>query len=329
MLAVMPKESIATQPAIAIDREQITRTYKLIRAHVRRTPVIEVDGADFGLPGISIVLKLELLQHSGSFKARGAMTNLLVRKVPSIGIVAASGGNHGAAVAFAAHRLGVPARIFVPKVSSTSNIERIRSYGAELVITGDRYADSLAASQEWAAESGAMQVHAYDQLETLLGQATVGLELEEQEPGLDSLLVAVGGGGLIGGIAAWYAGRLKIIGVEPEAAPTLAMALEAGHPVDAPAGGIAADSLAPKRVGELVFPIAQSYIDRVALVSDQAIEAAQEALWRVLRIAAALGGAAAFSALLSGTYQAKSGERVGVVICGGNTTAVNFQSNGR
>ncbi|HEV2731088.1 MAG TPA: threonine/serine dehydratase [Terriglobales bacterium] len=325
----MPKESAATQPATAINRDQITRTYKLIRPHVRRTPVIEVDGADFGLPGISIVLKLELLQHSGSFKARGAMTNLLVRKVPPIGVVAASGGNHGAAVAFAAHRLGVPARIFVPKVSSTSKIERIRSYGAELVITGDRYADSLAASQEWAAESGAMQVHAYDQLETLLGQATVGLELEEQEAGLDSLLVAVGGGGLIGGIAAWYAGRLKIIGVEPEAAPTLAMALEAGHPVDAPAGGIAADSLAPKRVGELVFPIAQNYIDDVVLVPDQAIEAAQEALWRILRIAAEPGGAAAFAALLSGKYEPKSPERVGVVICGGNTTAVNFQSNGR
>ena len=153
MLAVMPKESIATQPVIAIDCDQITRTYKLIHPHVRRTPVIEVDGADFGLSGISIVLKLELLQHSGSFKARGAMTNLLMRKVPPIGIVAASGGNHGAAVAFAAHRLVCPARIFVPKVSSTSKIERIRSYGAELVITGDRYADSLAASQEWAAES--------------------------------------------------------------------------------------------------------------------------------------------------------------------------------
>ena len=329
MLAVMPKESVATQPAIAIDRDQIIRTYKLIRPHVRRTPVIEADGADFGLPGISIVLKLELLQHSGSFKARGAMTNLLVRKVPPIGVVAASGGNHGAAVAFAAHRLRVPARIFVPKVSSTSKIERIRSYGAELVITGDRYADSLAASQKWAVESGAMQVHAYDQLETLLGQATVGLELEEQAPRLDSLLVAVGGGGLIGGIAAWYAGRLKIIGVEPEAAPTLAMALEAGHPVDAPAGGIAADSLAPKRVGELMFPIAQNYIDDVVLVPDQAIEAAQEALWRVLRIAAEPGGAAAFAALLSGKYQPKSGERVGVVICGGNTTAVDFQSNGR
>jgi threonine dehydratase len=325
----MPKESAGTQPATVIDRHQITRTYDRIRPHVRRTPVIDVDGADFGLPGITIVLKLELLQPSGSFKVRGAMTNLLARNVPPIGVVAASGGNHGAAVAFAAHRLGIPARIFVPKVSSASKIERIRSYGAELVITGDRYSDALAASQEWAAESGAMQVHAYDQVETLLGQATVGLEFEEQDPELDSLLVAVGGGGLIGGIAAWYAGRLKIIGVEPEAAPTLAMALKAGRPVDAPAGGIAADSLAPKRVGELMFPIAQNYIDHVALVLDEAIEAAQESLWRVLHIAAEPGGAAAFAALLSGKYQPRPGERVGVVVCGGNTIAVNFASNGR
>jgi threonine dehydratase len=300
------------------------RTYELIRNHIRRTPVIGVDGGDFGLAGVTIVLKLELLQHSGSFKTRGAMTNLLARNVPPIGVVAASGGNHGAAVAFAAHRLGIPARIFVPKVSSTSKIERIRGYGAELVISGDRYADSLVASREWAAKSGAMEIHAYDQIETLLGQATVGLEIEEQDPDLDSLLVAVGGGGLIGGIAAWYAGRLKIIGVEPEAAPTLTMALEAGCCVDAPAGGIAADSLAPKRVGDLMFPIAQSYIDRVVLVPDEAIEQAQEALWRVLRIAAEPGGAAAFAALLSGKHQPKAGERVGVVVCGGNTTAVNF-----
>jgi threonine dehydratase len=325
----MPKESTGTQPATTVDRHEITRTYELIRPHVRRTPVVEIDGADFGLPGITIVFKLELLQHSGSFKARGAMTNLLARNVPPIGVVAASGGNHGAAVGFAAHRLGIPARIFVPKVSSASKIELIRSYGAELVISGDRYADALAASQEWAAESGAMQIHAYDQIETLLGQGTVGLEFEEQDPESYSLLVAVGGGGLIGGIGAWYAGRLKIIGVEPEAAPTLAMALEAGHPVDAPAGGIAADSLAPKRVGDLMFPIAQNYINHVALVPDEAIEAAQEALWRVLHVAAEPGGAAAFAALLSGKYQPKSGERVGVVICGGNTTAVNFASNGR
>jgi threonine dehydratase len=281
----MAKESTGMQHAGAIGREEIVQIYKLIRPHVRRTPVMEVGGADFGLAGISIVLKLELLQHSGSFKARGAMANLLVRNVPPAGVVAASGGNHGAAVAFSAHRLGKPARIFVPKVASASKIERIRSYGAELVITGDRYAEALAASQEWAARSGAMEVHAYDQVETLLGQGTVGLEFEEQDPGLDSLLVAVGGGGLIGGIAAWYAGRVNIIGVEPAAAPTLAMALQAGHPVDAPAGGIAADSLAPKRVGELMFPIAQKYIDRVVLVPDDAIEAAQNSLWNILRVA--------------------------------------------
>jgi threonine dehydratase len=325
----MPKESTQMQHAVAIDREEIAQIYKLIRPHVRRTPVIELDGADFGLAGISIVLKLELLQHSGSFKARGAMANLLMRNVPPAGVVAASGGNHGAAVAFAAHRLGKPARIFVPKVASASKTERIRGYGAELVITGDRYAEALAASQEWAARSGAMEVHAYDQVETLLGQGTVGLEFEEQDPGLDSLLVAVGGGGLIGGIAAWCGGRVRIVGVEPEAAPTLAMALEAGHPVDAPAGGIAADSLAPKRVGKLMFPIAQKYIDQAVLVPDDAIEAAQNSLWNILRVAAELGGAAAFSALLSGRYQPKPGERVGIVVCGGNTTAVNFGSNGR
>jgi threonine dehydratase len=203
-------------------------------------------------------------------------------------------------------------------------MERIRDYGAELVVTGDRYADALAASEKWMAETGAMAVHAYDQEETLLGQATVGFEFEAQVPQLDTLLVAVGGGGLIGGIAAWYGGRVQLIGAEPEAAPTLARALEAGLPVDAEAGGIAADSLAPKRVGELMFPIAQKYVSRVALVPDEAIEQAQKALWSVLRIASEPGGAAAFAALLSRQYQPKKGERVGVLLCGGNTTAVNF-----
>ena len=174
------------------------------------------------------------------------------------------------------------------------------------------------------AESGALGIHAYDQVETLLGQGTVGLELEEQAPNLDTLLVAVGGGGLIGGVAAWYSGRIKIIGVEPEAAPTLTLALQAGHPVDSPAGGIAADSLAPKRVGELMFPIAQTHVQSVLLVSDGAIQEAQEALWKVLRVVAEPGGAAAFAALLSRRYQPKAGERVGVLVCGGNTSAVNF-----
>jgi threonine dehydratase len=305
-------------------RDRITATHQLICPHVRRTPIVEAGGADFGLDSISLIFKLELFQHSGSFKARGAFTNLLTHTIPQAGVVAASGGNHGAAVAFAAMKLGKPAKIFVPTVSSPEKIERIRSYGADLVVIGERYADSLAASDAWAAESGALRIHAYDQVETLLGQGTVGLEFEEQFPNLDTLLVAVGGGGLIGGVAAWYSGRIKIVGVEPELAPTLTNALKAGHPVDSPAGGIAADSLAPKRVGELMFPIAQNQVQSVILVSDALIREAQEALWKVLRVVAEPGGAAAFAPLLSRRYQPKPGERVGVLVCGGNTTAVDF-----
>ena len=311
---------------MTIDRDAITRADSLIRQHIRRTPIVEVQGADFGLDGAALTLKLELLQHSGSFKARGAFANLLMRPVPPAGVVAASGGNHGAAVAFAASQLGVPARIFVPVVCSAAKMDRFRSCGAELVVTGERYADALAASQQWAEQSGALSIHAYDQPETLLGQGTVGLELEQQCPQLDVLLVAVGGGGLIGGIAAWYGGRTRIIGVEPAAAPTLYSALQAGRPVDAEAGGIAADSLAPRRVGELMFPFAQKYVEQVVLVSDQAILQAQAALWNVLRVVAEPGGAAALAALLSRKYKPKTGERVGVLVCGGNTTAVDFAS---
>lgn len=319
----MQSTNTAVTPA-AIDREAIADTYRLIRPHVRRTPVVDANGSDFGMDGVHLTFKLELLQHSGSFKARGAFTSLLRREVPAAGVVAASGGNHGAAVAYAAMKLGKPARIFIPTVSSPAKMERIRGYRADLVVTGERYADALAAGQEWAAKSGAMTVHAFEQVETLLGQGSVGLEFEEQDRNLDTLLVAVGGGGLIGGIAAWYAGRIKIVGVEPELAPTLFRALEAGHPVDAEAGGIAADSLAPKRVGEMMFPLAQKYVSEVLLVSDSAIQAAQEALWNVLRVVAEPGGAAAFAALLSGRYKPAAGERVGVLVCGGNTTAVDF-----
>src|SRR5713226_506497 len=307
-----------------ITRDRIIAVHQLIRPHIRRTPTVEITGADFGLDPFNLVLKLELLQHSGSFKARGAFTNLLSRTIPAAGVVAASGGNHGVAIAFAAMKLGKPARIFVPTVCSPEKIERIRGYGADLVITGKRYADALAASDAWAAKSGALRIHAYDQVETLLGQGTVGLELEEQAPNLDTLLVAVGGGGLIGGVASWYSGQVKIIGVEPETAPTLTLALQAGHPVDSPAGGIAADSLAPKRVGELMLPIAQTHVQSVLLVCDPAIQQAQEALWKVLRIVAEPGGAAALAALLSRRYKPGPGERVGVLVCGGNTSAVDF-----
>jgi threonine dehydratase len=307
-----------------IDKRAIAAIYPLIRPHIRRTPVLEVRGDDFGVEAGTIVLKLELLQYSGSFKARGAFTNLLTRKIPAAGVVAASGGNHGAAVAYAAMKLGVHAKIFVPTVTSAAKLARLREYQADVTVTGERYADALAASEAWAAATGAMQVHAYDQVETLLGQGTVALELENQALELDTLLVAVGGGGLIGGIAGWYAGRIKIIGVEPELAPTLYKALEAGRPVDAEAGGIAADSLAPRRVGELMFPIAQRYVERVALVSDKAIQQAQQALWDGARLASEPGGAAAFAALLSRRYVPAPEERVGVLVCGGNTAAVNF-----
>ena len=304
--------------------QAITRCEQIIRPYIRRTPVIATDSSEFGLSAGSLTLKLELLQHSGSFKARGAFTNLLTREIPRAGVVAASGGNHGAAVAYAAMRLGKPAKIFIPGISSPAKIARIREYGADLTIEGDRYADALAASEAWALQTGALPVPAFDQNETIMGQGTIGLELDEQLPDIDTVLVAVGGGGLVAGIAAWYAGRIKVIGVEPFASPTLTKALEAGHPVDAEAGGLAADSLAPRRVGERVFPIVRKYAPRTVLVTDEAIAEAQKTLWRGLRIVAEPGGAAAFSAILSGAYQPKAGERVAVVVSGGNTAAVNF-----
>ena len=309
--------------ADGIGRSDIAAVREVIRPYVRTTPVVEVRGTDFGLRDLPIVLKLELLQHSGSFKARGAFANLLTRKIPAAGVVAASGGNHGVAVAYAAMRLGVPAKIFVPTVASPAKVARIRAYGAELAIVGDLYADALEASEAWIARTAALRVHAFDQTETLLGQGTLGMELGEQAT-VDTVLVPVGGGGLIGGVAAWFGGSVKVVGVEPESAPTLTEALKSGRPVDAPAGGIAADSLAPRRVGELMFPIARAHVARVALVSDEAIRRAQEALWSAVRIVAEPGAAAAFATLLSGAYTPAAGERVGVVVSGGNSTAVDF-----
>ncbi|MER8483615.1 threonine/serine dehydratase [Mesorhizobium sp. M1322] len=307
-----------------ITRERIAAMEPRIRPFVRHTPVLRVDMADFGRPPLAVNLKLECLQHSGSFKARGAFTNLLERPVPAAGVVAASGGNHGAAVAYAAMRLGHKATIFVPEVSPPAKLERIRGYGAELVVGGARYAEALAASESFAEKSGALQIHAFNQEETLVGQGTLGLEIEADLPELDTLLVAVGGGGLIGGIAAWFAGRIRIIAVEPEGAPTLHRAFEAGRPVDAPTEGIAADSLAPKRVGEMMFPIAEAFVERSILVSDNEIIAAQAALWDRVRIISEPGGAAAFAAILSGRYAPAAGERVAVLVCGANANPAKF-----
>src|ERR1700689_5459514 len=268
-----------------ISADDIRRSHDAIRPYIRRTPMVQVDLADTGGSGMAW-LKLEQLQCAGSFKARGAFTNLLLRDVPPAGVVAASGGNHGVAVAYAANRRGVPAKIFVPTVSAPTKIERIRQLGADLVVTGERYADALAAAQDWERSSGAMSVHAYDQRETIVGQGTLGLELAQQADGLDTVLVPVGGGGLLAGVASWFAGGVRVIGVEPEGAPTLTYARALGQPADAPAGSVAADAMAPRRIGELVFPITQSYVEDVLLVDDDSILAAQRALWQAFRVAA-------------------------------------------
>jgi threonine dehydratase len=306
-----------------VGRDQIAATEPVIRRHIRRTPVIEIDGGELGLGDVRLVFKLELTQKAGSFKARGAFANLLLRKVPPVGVVAASGGNHGVAVAHAARELGIPARIYLPSISTPAKVERIREAGAELVFAGERYDAALNASEAWAESSGALRIHAFDQDETMMGAGTLGLELEEQIGLPDAVIAAVGGGGLIGGIAAWFGGRTRVIGVEPELAPTLARALAAGAPVDAPAGGIAADSLAPRRIGERVFPIAQRFVESV-LVTDDAIADAQRRLWSALRICAEPGGATALASVLSGRFAPPAGSRIAIVVSGGNTSAVQF-----
>jgi threonine dehydratase len=295
-----------------------------IRPYVRLTPVVTVDRAEFGLSPGPLTLKLELMQHSGSFKVRGAFTNLLLREIPDAGVAAASGGNHGAAVAYAASVLGIPARIFVPEVSSPAKISRIRGYGADLVIQGETYSDALAVSQEWIAASGALPVPAFDQPETILGAGTTGLELRRQAPDATTILAAVGGGGLLSGIAtAVMTGigpaRLRVVGVEPEGAPTMTAALAAGGPVDAATGSVAVDSLAPRRVGELTFSVVSRHVDSIVLVSDEAIRSAQLLLWERLRVVAEPGGCAALAALISGRYEPEPEQPVAVVLSGANT----------
>jgi threonine dehydratase len=310
-----------------ITAADIEHAYAAIHPYLRRTPVVRASLDELAGPGTPTVsFKLEQLQCSGSFKARGAFANLLLREVPDAGVVAASGGNHGVAVAYAAHRLGVPAKIFVPSVSAPAKIERIRQLGADLVITGDRYADALAAAQQQAAHSGAMSVHAFDQRETLLGQGSLALELAVQADDLDTVLVPVGGGGLIAGIAAYFAGKVRVVGVEPDGAPTLTRARTRGRPADAPAGSIAADALAPRRVGDLVFPITQEYVDDVVLVGDDAIRQAQQTLWQALRIVAEPAAAVGTAALLTGAYRPRPGEHVAIVISGANTTPASLDT---
>ena len=299
-------------------RHDIATAAARIAAHVRHTPLLRLTGPELGLT-FPVALKLELLQHAGSFKPRGAFNRLLSAELPRAGVIAASGGNHGAAVAYAARALGVTAEIFVPALTPAAKVARIASYGARVVQGGETYAEALAASRTRLAETGALEVHAYDHPDVLAGQGTVGREFELDAPELTHVLVATGGGGLIGGISAWYAGSAAVVSVEPEGCPTLHNALKAGEPVQAPVGGLAADSLGARQVGALMFPIAAQHVAAAVLVPDDAIAAAQRLIWDRLRLVAEPGGATALAALLCGAFVPPAGARVGVLVCGANT----------
>ena len=300
------------------DRTTIAAAAARISGYVRRTPLLRVSGADLGL-SCPLALKLELLQHAGSFKPRGAFNRLLAAARPTGGVIAASGGNHGAAVAYAARALDLPAEIFVPTLTPPAKVARIASYGASVVQTGATYADALAASRTRQQETGALEVHAYDDADVLAGQGTLARELEQDAPELTHLLVATGGGGLIGGIAAWFAGSVAVVSVEPQGCPALHDALAAGCPVSSPVGGVAADSLGARQVGTLMFPIAARHVAVAVLVPDDAIRTAQRLLWNRMRLVAEPGGATALAAILCGAFAPPPGARVGVLVCGGNT----------
>ncbi len=302
--------------ALPVSEQDIREAHARIAPHVRRTPVWVLGRGAFG-PLATVCLKLESMQHAGSFKPRGAFNTLLSEPTRPALVAAASGGNHGAAVAYAAHQLGIRARIFVPEISSAAKLALIREAGAEVVVGGARYADAQEACDRFVAQSGALRVHPFDGVTTIAGQGTVALEWDEQAE-LDTVLVASGGGGLAAGVAAWWRRRVRVVAVEPEGSRALHAALEAGRPVDVPVESVAADSLGARSAGTLVHAIAREAVDHVALVRDDAITGAQRTLWRELRIAVEAGGAAALGALLSGAYRPASGERVGVLVCGAN-----------
>ncbi len=310
---------------LPVTRTDVEAAYGVIAPHIRRTPVIEVDAGDLGLdPSFPpITLKLEQLQHTGSFKARGATLNLMTGDIPEAGVVGASGGNHGAALAFAAERAGVPANVFVFTFTPAAKADRIRSYGATVHAAADNFDSLMKKTHAFRDETGARLIHAYDQPGTLAGQGTVALELMEQAAP-DTLLIATGGGGLIGGMAAYVGDRARIVSVEPETAPTLKNALTAGRPVQSPAGGIAADSLGPGQVGDLMYPIAAAHVDLAITVPEEAIFAAWRLLWDKLRIVVEPGGAVALAALISGAYRPEKEEKLGVLLCGANTGIVTF-----
>jgi threonine dehydratase len=308
---------------VSVGSEDVRAAADRIAGRIRRTPVVEVGD----VAGASVVAKLELLQHTGSFKPRGAFNKLLSSEVPTAGVIAASGGNFGLAVAYAARAAGVPAEIFIPTTSPEAKVARVRAQGAEVTIVDGYYAEAQAALADRRAETGALLMHPFDQPEVIAGQGTIGIELDEQIPDLDTVLVAIGGGGLIAGIAAWFDRRVRVVGVEPVRSATMTAALEAGEPVVAPVGGIAADSLGSARVGAHTFPIVRDRVDRVVLVEDDAIRAAQRTYWDDCRLIVEPGGAAALAAIRSGAYVPAVGERVCVLASGGNCDPATVTSS--
>jgi threonine dehydratase len=300
--------------SVTVGPDDVRAAADRIAGRVRRTPVLELGE----MHGASVVAKLELLQHTGSFKPRGAFNKLLSSDVPPAGVIAASGGNFGSAVAYAARSTGVPAEIFIPSTSPEAKVARVRGYGASVTIVDGYYAEAQAALATRQLETGALLMHPFDQPEVIAGQGTIGIELEEQIHDLDTVLVAIGGGGLIAGIAAWFRGRVRVVGVEPVTCATMTAALEAGGPVVAEVGGVAADALGSARVGDHTFPLVRDHVDRVVLVEDDAIREAQRAYWGECRLIVEPGGATALAALRSGAYQPGAGERMCVLASGAN-----------
>ena len=295
--------------------EDIKAAAGRIAGHVVRTPIVTLDGFGLSYP---IEVKLEQMQHTGTFKARGAFNTLLSQEVPEAGLVAASGGNHGAAVAYAAHQLGHKARIYVPEMAGPAKIALIRDAGADLVVVPGAYSDALEQALAYEAETGAMQIHAYDAPGTVAGQGTVAMEWEAQGLDADTVLIAVGGGGLIAGAMAWFDGRRRVVAVEPETSCALNAALTEGEPVDVEVSGVAANALGARKIGQICFDLAVSSGAESVLVSDEAITAAQKALWREARQLVEPAGATALAALMSGAYTPEPGEKVAVLVCGAN-----------
>ncbi|MEM9321109.1 MAG: threonine/serine dehydratase [Pseudomonadota bacterium] len=287
-----------------------------LKGRIRRTPVLDLPTEVFGHP---LAFKLEQLQISGSFKVRGAFNNMLARDVPPAGVVAASGGNHGAGVAYAATNLGHPSKIFVPRaIAKEEKLARMRGFGAEVILTDGSVADCMSAYEAHAIETGALSVHPYDTLWTLAGQGTLAAEMEAQIEGLDTVLIAVGGGGLIGGVAAWFGDRVRVVGVETENTNTLKKSLAEGPEIETVPSGISAGSLGGPRLGDLPYLIAKERIETALLVPDAAVFEAGRLLWEATRMVVEPGAATALAAITSGAYVPEPDERVAVLLCGSN-----------